>query len=119
MNHAKALVAVVVAALGALVTALGPGGDKELGDLSGQDWLVAALAVLGSGGLVWLVENTSAAPVAKAIVAFLTAGFGSLVVALDDNVITQAEWITAIGAAVVATGFVYQVPNEPDPDPAT
>jgi peptidoglycan/LPS O-acetylase OafA/YrhL len=110
--YLKAAAAVVVAALGALVVALGPGGDKTLGDLSATDWLTAALAVLASGGMVWLVENTGAAAVAKAAIAFLTAGFGSLIVALDDNDITQTEWLTAVGASIVATGFVYQLANQ-------
>ncbi len=35
----------------------------------------------------------------------------SLVVALNDNTITQAEWLVAFVAAVTATGLVYQVKN--------
>lgn len=112
MNALKAVLAVVVAALGALVTALGP-GDVALGDLSARDWLVAALAVLGSGGLVWLVENGPAAPIAKAIMALLTGGIGALVLALDDNVLTTQEILAAAATAIVATGLVYQAKNAP------
>ena len=106
----KALAAVVVSAAGALVVALGTGAT-EISDLDAKSWLIAAIAVLGSGGMVWIVENVAgiAGGVIKAVVAFLTAGFGSLVVALDDDVITQAEWLTAFAAAAVATGFVYQL----------
>ena len=107
--YGKALLAVVVAAVGALVTALGP-GNMNLGDLSTQSWLVAIGAVLASGGLVWLVQNIpgTLGGVAKAALAFLTTGVASLVVALNDGVITQSQYLTAFGAAVVATGLVYQ-----------
>jgi len=111
MKYVKALLAVAVSALGAIVVALGSGAT-DVGDLSTQSWLVAALAVLGSGGLVWWTENGPGAPVIKAVMAFLSAGIGSLVLALDDNVVTQAEALTAISAAVLATGLVYQAQNE-------
>jgi hypothetical protein len=111
MKYLKAVLAVVVSALGALVVALGTGAT-DIGDLSVQAWLIAALAVLGSGGLVWWTENGPAAPYIKTTMAFLSAGIGSLVLALDDNAVTQAEALTAISAAVVATGLVYQAKNE-------
>lgn len=109
MLYAKAVIAVIVAAAGALAVGLGTGNAETLGDLSAKTWLLAVISVLGSGGIVWLCENGPAAPAIKAVVGFLSAGIGSLVVALDDGVITQAEWLTAFAAAVVATGFVYQV----------
>lgn len=109
--YAKALLAVVVSAVGALVVALGT-GNTDFGDISTQSWLIAAGTVLGSGGLVWLTENGPAAPAIKAVVAFLSAGIGSLVMALDDDVLTRAEQLTAFAAAVVATGFVYQIANK-------
>lgn len=107
----KAVMAVVVSAAGALVVALGT-GNTDFSDISAQSWLIALLTVLGSGGLVYFAENGPAAPAIKAILAFLTAGVGSLVLALDDFVITYAEWLTAFSAAVVATGLVYQVSNK-------
>ena len=116
MPYAKAILALLVSAGGALVVALGT-GNTTVGDISTKSWLLAALAVLGSGGLVWLTENGPAAPYIKSVMAFLTAGVGSLVVALDDNVITQAEWITAASAAAVATGFVFQASNTPTATP--
>jgi hypothetical protein len=111
-QYIKALLAVAVSALGAVTVALGT-GNTDIGDISAKNWLLAALAVLGSGGLVWLTENGPHAPVIKAVIAFLSAGIGSLVLALDDDHITQAEWLTGISAAVVATGLVYQATNKP------
>lgn len=115
MKYLKALVAVVVSALGALVVAVGTTSSGDIGDIDTKNWLLGLAAVLASGGLVWLVSNIPgvAGGVAKAAVAFLSAGVASLIVALDDNLISQAEWLTAISAAVVATGLVYQAPNEP------
>jgi len=113
MGVLKALTAIAVSGIGALVLALGTVSSGNIGDLSGQAWLVAALAVLGSGGMVWLVENTTAAPVAKAVLAILTAGIASLVVALDDGIVSQTEFLTAASVAIIASGFVYQAPKEP------
>lgn len=111
-KYAKAIAAVVVAAAGALVVALGT-GDTSFSDIDTKSWLVALLTVLGSGGLVWLAQNGPAAPVIKTVLAFLTAGVGSVVLALDDNHVTTAEWLTAFIAAAVATGIVYQATNDP------
>ena len=111
--YAKALAAVVVSALGALVVALGTGAT-DFGDISTQQWLIALGAVVGSGGMVWLTENGPAAPAIKAIMAFLGAGIASLVIALEDDVLSRAEQLTALSAAIVATGFVYQLRNEPE-----
>lgn len=112
MTILKAVIAVVVSAAGALVVALGPAGNT-LGDLSTQSWLIAAGTILGSGGIVWFCENIQgiAGGVIKAAVAFLSAGVASLVVALNDGVITQSEWLIAFVAAVTATGLVYQAKN--------
>lgn len=114
-TYIKAVLAVGVSTAGALVVALGT-GNTDVSDLSTQSWLIALLTVLGSGGLVYFAENGPAAPAIKAVLAFLTAGVGSLVLALDDNAISQAEWLTAFSAAVVATGLVYQFKND-DPKP--
>lgn len=112
--YAKAIAAVVVAAMGAVVVALGT-GNTDFGDISGKSWLVALLAVLGSGGMVRLTENAPAARAIKAVMAFLSAGVGSLVLALDDDVLSRAEQLTAFSAAIVATGFVYQITNKKPP----
>lgn len=110
--YTKAILAVLVSALGAVAIALGAGAT-DFEDISTKSWLIAALAVLGSGGIVWLTENGPAAPAIKAVMAFLSAGIGSLVLALDDDVLSRAEQLTALAAAIVATGFVYQA-SQPD-----
>lgn len=109
----KAVVALVMATLGALVTALGVGDDTSLGSLDWKTWLVAIGTIVGSGYLVYLVENVLgiAGGVAKAVQALLTTGIASLVVALDDGHITQAELLTAMMVAIAATGIVYQLPS--------
>lgn len=112
MKYLKAFVTLVVSTAGALIVALGPGGNS-LGDLDTTHWLVAALTILGSAGVVWFVENVPgvAGGIIKTAVAFLSAGIASLVVALNDNVISQSEWLIAFTAAVTATGLVYQARN--------
>lgn len=113
MNALKALAAVVVAAAGALVVALGTGAT-DFEDISTQNWLIAAIAVLGSGGVVWWAENGPAAPAVKAVVAFLSAGLGSLVIALEDDVLSRAEQLTAFAVAVGALTAVFQLKNTPE-----
>lgn len=48
---------------------------------------------------------------AKAVLASLIAGVGSIVTALGDNTISGQEWATAILATLVAFGAVYGVAN--------
>lgn len=108
MTIVKALLTALVAGIGALVSAAGNG---TLSAIDTKHWLLAALAVLGSSGLVWWCENGPWHTYIKTVVAFLSAGIGSLVLALNDNVITQAEWLTAFSVAVAATGLVFQVKN--------
>lgn len=112
MLYAKALAAVVVSALGALVVALGTGAT-DFGDISAQGWLIAGGAVLASGGMVWLTENGPAAPYIKAVMGGLTASVAALTLALDDHVLTRAEQLTALSAFIVGLGIVYQVANKP------
>jgi hypothetical protein len=112
MNALKAVAAIVVSAAGALVVALGT-GQTDFEDISAQQWLIAAGAVLASGGVVWWSENGPAAPAVKAVVAFLSAGIGSLVIALEDNVLSRAEQLTAFAVAVGALTAVYQLKNTP------
>src|SRR5688572_27027210 len=102
--YLKAGLAVLVSAMGAVVVALGTGAT-DFEDISTKSWLIAALAVIGSGGMVWLTENGPAAPAIKAVMAFLSAGIGSVVLALDDDVLTRAEQLTALSAAIIATGL--------------
>lgn len=111
MENLKAIAAIVVSAAGALVVALGTGNTENLGDLGLRHWLLAIAAVLGSGGIVWFCENGPAGPAIKAIVGFLSTGIASLVVALDDGLISQTEWLVAFSAAVAGSGIVYQLQN--------
>jgi hypothetical protein len=68
--------------------------------------------------MVWLTENGPAAPAIKAVMAFFSAGIGSLVIALEDDALTRAEQLTALAAAIVATGFVYQLDDDGGSEPA-
>ncbi|MBE4735681.1 hypothetical protein [Streptomyces caniscabiei] len=49
---------------------------------------------------------------AKAVVAALAAGAGSLGAAVTDDVVTAAEGWTALTAVLVALGFTWAVPNK-------
>src|SRR5215831_18976757 len=87
--YAKAVVTFLVSAIGALAVAWD--GSSSFGDISLKQWLLAALAVLGSTGLVWFTQNGPWHEYIKTVLAFLSAGISSLVLALDDNHITQTE----------------------------
>lgn len=50
---------------------------------------------------------------AKAVLAGVIAGVGSVVTALGDNVISGQEWATAILATLVAFAAVYGISNTP------
>lgn len=106
---AKAIVGVIVAFCGAMITVLGP-GNESIGDFTTQTWLVVIGTTLGSGALVFIVDNIHGVMggVAKAVYSALSAGVPSLVAAFDDGVITQGELLTAFVVAVTATGLVYQ-----------
>lgn len=54
---------------------------------------------------------------AKAIVGALIAGGGSLVVALDDGIVTAQEGVTCGLAFLIALGAVWGVPNARRSDP--
>jgi hypothetical protein len=109
-KYAKAILAIVIAAGGALFTAVSTGGGT-FSSVDGKHWLVAAIAVLGSGGVTWLCANGPDHQYIKSVVAFLSAGFGAAVIALNDNHITQPEWITIAMASVVALAGVFQISN--------
>src|SRR5262245_45632975 len=124
-EYLKALLAVLVAVLAALVTALGP-GDTDFSDLDTQTWLVALGSVLASGALVAFVENVPglAGGIIKAVVGASAAAVSSLIVGLDDHVLTRTEQVTALSAFVVGLSVVYQFANaepvgEPEPAPPT
>jgi uncharacterized membrane protein YgaE (UPF0421/DUF939 family) len=108
MTIAKAVAMAVAAAVTALITAL------DDGEIIPSELLTTGIAILGSAGVVWYVTNGPGSEYAKAVVGAITAALTSLVVALGDNVITQQEWLIAIGAAIAASGLVALVPNQPD-----
>jgi hypothetical protein len=106
-KYAKEILAMVIAALAAITQALGTGGGT-FSSVDGKHWVLAGIAVLSSGALTAIVEN-STHPYIKAVVAALTAGFGAAAIALNDNHISQAEMVTIVMAAVVAYAGVYQI----------
>lgn len=110
MTNAKAGVAVVIA-LGVAITAALQ-GDNTIGV---QDGIVIALAVLGSGALTWWLDKSQAA---KAFAGGLGASLTALGVAIsDDQIVTHAEWATAVVGGLIAFSGVFWTPNEiPPPD---
>ena len=114
--YGKAIAALVISAIGATVAVLGT-GNENVGDLDARAWIEIIIAILASGGLTWFVENTTAGPAIKSIQAALTAGFTALLAGYQDGVVTQGEVLTALGAAIVASGVVYQVRNTDEPAP--
>ncbi len=48
---------------------------------------------------------------AKAVVAALISGLGSIATALGDNVISGQEWVTSVIAFLVALGAVFGIAN--------
>src|SRR4029077_20363218 len=117
-KNIKALIALAVAILAALTTALT--GKTNIGDIDTRTWLIALGAVLASGALVAFVENVTglAGGIIKAVIGAFGAAVASLITALDDQVLTQVEIVTAISAFVVGLSLVYQIP-EPDPPPGS
>lgn len=113
-DNVKAFIALLMAILAAVTTALT--GKTDIGDVDTRTWLIALGTVLASGALVAFVQNVTglAGGIIKAVVGAFGAAIASLVVALDDQVLTQVEIVTAIAAFVAGLSVVYQVP---DPEP--
>ena len=103
-ENAKALLAIVLAATGAIVTALE--GDQTISVL---EWVQIGLFVVGSGGVTWWVTKMQAA---KAIVAGLAAALTVLYTAVqDDSIVTNNEWALVALAGLAALAAVYGIPN--------
>jgi hypothetical protein len=119
-EYTKAFIALVVAIIAALVTALGT-GTTDFGDIDTQTWLIALGSVLASGALVWWVQNVPgvAGGIIKAVVGGLTPAVATMVVALDDHVLSRIEQLTALSAFVVGLSAVYQVKNADPIPPST
>lgn len=116
-GYIKGGIALVMAVLAALTTALGTGAT-DVGDIDTQTWLIALGTVLASGALVALVENIPgvAGGIMKAVIGAFGAAIAALVPAFDDRVVTQLELVTALSAFVAALALVYEIP-EPEPTP--
>lgn len=112
--YAKAILATLLAIAAALTTALGTSPQQNLSHFNTQTWLTVIGAVIGSGVLTWWAENVHglAGGIIKAVIASGGAFVTALIAAYADNVVTQAEWIGAISAALVALAAVYQVANK-------
>ena len=118
-GYIKGAIALAVAVLAALTTALT--GKTDIGDIDTRTWLIALGAVLASGALVVFVQNVTglAGGIIKAVIGAFGAAVTSLITALDDQVLTQVEMITALSAFVVGLSLVYQIPEPtPEPEPA-
>lgn len=111
MNWQKAAVAIILSAATALVTALGTSPQQNLSHLGWIDWLTVIGAILGSGGIVYFTENGAAHLYIKAVVGAGGAFVTALITAYADNIVSQAEWITAFAAAIVAFAAVFQTTN--------
>lgn len=112
-NYVKAIVTLVAAAAAAIATAVGNG---NIDDLSGNDWVKVALVVLGGTAAAWFAQNVPgvAGGIIKAVLGAATAGLTALSVAYEnDGVISQGEYLTALGATLVALTAVYQLQNKP------
>jgi hypothetical protein len=109
-KYAKEVLALIIAAGGALVTALGTSPQQNLGHLGGFDWLKIVVAFLATGAVTGFVTNVPgiAGGIIKAFVAGAGAFCTTLITAYADSVITQGELIGAIVAAVVAISVVYE-----------
>lgn len=117
-NSAKALIGLVVVGATTLIGIMTV-GDLTLGDLTARNWLTAGAAVLAAPAGVALLDNLPSGPaqVAKAAWMAATAGVAQLILYTDESsaggtAITQHEWLAVFVSAVVATGFVYQTPDD-------
>lgn len=118
-QYVKAIAALVVSVLTAIVAAVGNG---SLDDLDGNAWVKIALVVVGGTGATWFVENVPglAGGVIKAVLGTATAALTAWTVAYEnDGVVSQGEWLTIIAAALTALTAVYQLRNYPPSRPTT
>lgn len=112
----KAVIALIMAILGALTVALT--GKTDIGDIDTQTWLIALGAVLASGALVAFVDNVPGVygGAIKSFIGAAGAFVSALVPAFDDRIVSQLEFVTAISAFVAALALVYQIPEPPKGD---
>lgn len=112
----KGVVALILAVLAALTTALGTGAT-DVGDIDTQTWLIALGTVLASGALVAFVENVPglAGGIIKALIGAGGAFVAALIPAFDDRVVSQLELVTAVSAFFATLALVYQIPDPKTP----
>lgn len=110
-GYIKGFIALVVAVLAALTTALT--GKTDFSDIDTRTWLIVVGTVLASGALTAFVQNVTglAGGIIKAVVGAFGAAITALVTALDDQVLTQVEMLTALSAFVVGLSLVYEIPE--------
>jgi len=107
MNYAKALTAVLVTVISAVVAALV--GDNNV---SATEWVNVAIAGVGACA-VFAAPNVPGAAYTKAIIAVLTAVLTLLASYIVDGISTT-ELLQLLVAAAGAVG-VYAVPNKTAP----
>lgn len=108
----KAVLALLAAIATAIATAIGNG---SLDALSTREWIGVALIILGGTALTQFVENVVGVYMGaiKSIIGGVTAFLTALDVGYqNDGVISQGEFLTAVGALFVALAAVYQVSDD-------
>jgi hypothetical protein len=120
-DHAKALTTLVLAIIAAAVAAIGNG---DIGDLDGNAWVKLAIVILGGSALTAFVDNVAGVygGAIKSMIGAAVAGLAAYTAAFENDtpvtgIVTQAEWLTIIGAVVGALGIVYQVSENDEPGP--
>lgn len=105
--YAKAAAGVVVAGLGAAITAL------EDGRISGAEWIAIVVAALVALGAVWAIPSLpdTVRRYGKEGAAGVIAGLGVIATALTGGGVTAADILTAIGALIVGSGLTGVTPN--------
>lgn len=116
-DHAKAFFTLVLAIIAAGVAAIGNG---NIGDLDGNAWVKLAIVILGGTALTGFVDNVAGVygGAIKSVIGSAVAGLAAYTAAFENDtpvpgVVSQAEWLTIVGAVVAALAVVYQV-SEPD-----
>jgi len=104
MVYAKALVAVLMAALTTVQTVATDG-------ISTQDWCSIAVAVLTAVGVYFIPNVPASMAWAKTLVAMLLAGAQAAVQVTATGAITSQGWLTILIAAIGVVS-VYTVPNK-------
>lgn len=103
MAYAKALMAVLVTVVSAIVAAMTDGAVTNV------EWINVGIAAAGAAA-VFSAPNVPGAVFTKAVLAIITAVLTFFVSAVTDGIST-AEWLQALVVAAGAVG-VYAVPNE-------